>query len=131
MLTVVYFIKKSVCVKADGKLSEEFVIDVGVRQGCVMPLWLFNIYIYGLVREMKAKSGYRVVRMRLDRMEWQYVAKLFADDTMLFAEGQIDLWRAVDVFHSVCERRNLKVNAGKCKVMVFEKGKITDCSIKL
>lgn len=34
----------NVCVRVDGGLSESFSIHMDVKQGCVIPLWLFNIY---------------------------------------------------------------------------------------
>ena len=49
------------------------------------------------------------------------VACLFADDTVLFAESEEALQRVVDEFYSVCMRRKLQVNAGKC---VFERRKV-------
>ncbi len=45
------------CVKVDGQLSNSFGVRVGVRQGCVMSPWLFNIFMDGCMREMKAKVG--------------------------------------------------------------------------
>ncbi len=33
------------CVKIGGEISEHFEIKVGLRQGCVMSPWLFNIYM--------------------------------------------------------------------------------------
>ncbi len=48
---------------------------------------------------------------------------LFADDTVLLAESEGDLQRVVEEFYSVCKRRKLKVNAGKSKMMVFERRK--------
>ncbi len=41
----------------NGELSESFDVEVGVRQGCVMSLWLFNICMDGCVREMKVRVG--------------------------------------------------------------------------
>lgn len=32
------------CVRVEGDFSESFVIGMGVRQGCVMPQWVFNIF---------------------------------------------------------------------------------------
>ena len=31
-----------------------FLVNIGLRQGCGMSLWLFNVYIYGVVREVNA-----------------------------------------------------------------------------
>ncbi len=40
-------------VQVNGELNESFSVEVGVRQGCVMSPWLFNIYKHGCIREMK------------------------------------------------------------------------------
>ena len=42
----------------------------------------------------------------------------------LFAKSEKELQRVVDEFYSVCIRIKLKVNAGKSKVMVFEKREV-------
>ncbi len=36
---------------------------MGLRQGCVMSPWLFNIYIDGVIRKMKGKVGEVGVKM--------------------------------------------------------------------
>ncbi len=51
------------------------------------------------------------------------VASYYADDTVLLAESEGMLQRIVDEFGRVCTRRKLKVNAGKSKVIVFERAK--------
>ncbi len=43
---------------------------------------------------------------------------------MLLAECERKLQRVVDQSHSVCSRRKLRVNAGKSKVMVFEREEV-------
>ena len=52
---------------------------------------------------------------------------LFADDTVLLLVNEVQLQRVVDEFHKVCLRRKLKVNAGKSKVMVFERKEFEVC----
>ena len=42
---------------------------------------------------------------------------LFADDTALVADSEEKLCRLVSEFGTVCERRKLRVNVGKSKVM--------------
>lgn len=74
---------KEACVRVEGELSESFALGVGVRQGCVMSPWLFNIFMDGCMREMKAKVGNVGARLRLNEVSWSVVACLFADDTVV------------------------------------------------
>ncbi len=50
----------------DGELSDSFAIGVRVRQGCVMSLWLFNIFMDGCMREMQAKVGNVGARLKVN-----------------------------------------------------------------
>ena len=36
------YVDSSACVRIKGGVSEQFGIDSGVRQGCIMSPWLFN-----------------------------------------------------------------------------------------
>ncbi len=53
----------SACVKLNGETSKHFEIKMGLRQGCVMSSWLFNIYMDGVMREVKGKVGDSDLRM--------------------------------------------------------------------
>ncbi len=110
-------------VRVNGELSEYFNIEVGVRQGCVLSPWLFNIYRNGCIREMKVRVRDLGARLNARGVEQPLVAGLNADDTMLLAETEGMLQRIVDEFDRICKRRKLKVNSGKSKVMVFERAK--------
>ncbi len=44
-----FYEEASACVKISGETSEQFEIKVGLRQGCVMSPWLFNIYMDGRI----------------------------------------------------------------------------------
>ncbi len=59
--------------------------------------------------------------MRLNGEDFSVVTCLFVDGTVLLAESEEDLQRVVNEFYNVCKRRKLQVNAGKSKVMVFER----------
>ncbi len=77
------------------------------------------------MRKVKAKVGKIGAGLKINGMGWSAVtACLFADDTVLLAESERELQRVVDQFRNVCNRRKLRVNAGKSKVMVFERGEV-------
>ncbi len=60
---------------------------MGLRQGCVMSPWLFNIYMDGVMRKVKGKVGEVRVRMYYEERKWVLNSVLFADDTVLIAEN--------------------------------------------
>ena len=106
------------CVRVGSEMSNWFPVGVGLRQGCVMSPWLFNIYIDGVVREVNARVLGRGLEL-IDRNEdvWEMNQLLFADDTVVVADSEKKLCQLVSEFGKVCKRRKLRVNVGKSKVM--------------
>ena len=49
----------TVCVRIKEGDRGRFGIDSIVRQGCIMSLWLFNVYMDGLMKEIKRGMGRR------------------------------------------------------------------------
>ena len=97
-----------------------FPVNVGLRQGCVMSPWLFNVHIYmdGVVREVNVRvlgKGLELLGANGGRFEINQL--LFADDTALVGDSEEKLRRLVTEFGRVSERRKLRVNIGKSKVM--------------
>ncbi len=43
----------------EGGVDDWFEVNVGLRQGCVMSPWLFNVYMDGVVREVKLHQTFR------------------------------------------------------------------------
>ncbi len=72
---------------------------------------LFNIFMDGCMREMRAKVGKVGARLKLNGVDWAVAACLSSDDTVLLPESEKKLQRMVDQFHSVCSRRKLS----KCR----------------
>ena len=89
--------------------------------GCcsVMSPWLFNVRLY----EWHGSRGEcYCARERAGVAEckwWQFETNqlLFADDTALVADSEEKLCRLMSEFRRVCEKRKLRVNVGKSKVM--------------
>ena len=65
--------------------------------------------MFGLGKELELLSAYGG-RVEINQL-------LFADDTALVADSEEKLCRLVSEFGRVCERRKLRVNVGKRKVM--------------
>ena len=56
------YVGSKACVRVGNEVSEWFPVSVGLRQGCVMSPWLFNLYIDGVVREegqTQSRTGFR------------------------------------------------------------------------
>ena len=106
-------------VRVGNRESESFPVRVGLRQGCVMSPWLFNIFMDGVVREINARLGERGLGLIEGGggRNWIINQVLFADDTALVADSEEGLQQLVTEFGRVCKRRKLKVNVGKSKVM--------------
>ena len=65
------YVDSSACVRLKGGESERFRIDIGVRQGCIMSPWLFNVYIDRVMKEVKMGLERRGVRFLEDGKEWK------------------------------------------------------------
>ena len=105
------------CVRVGDSVSEWFPVRVGLRQGCVMSPWLFNLYMDGVVREVNARILGGGLSLENAGREWSLKQLLFADDTALVADTEEKLGQLVEEFGRVCRRRKLRVNVGKSKVM--------------
>ncbi len=116
----------SASVRVNVELSESFSVEVGMRQGCMISPWLFNIYMDGCIREMKVGVWDLGSRLNVRDVEQPLVAGLYVDDTVLLTENERKLQRIVDEFYRVCRRRKLKMNVGKSTLMVFERARDFD-----
>ena len=50
-----FYIDNRACVRVGNDVSEWFPVNVGLRQGCVISRWLFNVYIDAVVREVNVR----------------------------------------------------------------------------
>ena len=50
-----FYAGSKACVRVGNDMSEWFQVKVGLRQGCVMSPWLFNLYFDGVVREVNER----------------------------------------------------------------------------
>ena len=64
VLSTIVYVDSRVYVQGGYDVSEWFPVNVGLRQGCVMSPWLFNVYMDGVVREVNV----RVLGKRLEQL---------------------------------------------------------------
>ena len=83
-----------------------FLVNVGLRYGCVMSTWLFNVYMDGVIREVNVRvlgKGLELLSENGGRFEINQ--QLFADDTALVADSEEKLCRLVSEFGRVRIRK--------------------------
>ena len=87
--------------------SEEFEVKVGVHQGSVLSPLLFIIVLEALSQEFC--SG----------IPWE---DLYADDLVIIAESLEECVRRLLAWKEAMEKKGLRVNAGKTKIMICGMG---------
>ena len=112
-----FYVKSRACVRIGRREGEKFEVRMGLRQGCVMSPWLFNLVIDEVVRGMNREG--KGVKLRKKEGEWEVSILLFADDAVLVSDSVEGLSELVKEFERCCVDKGLKVNAKKSKVMVM------------
>ena len=87
--------------------SEEFEVKVGVHQGLVLSPLLFIIVLEALSREFHSV------------VPWE---DLYADDLVIIAESLEECVRRLLTWKEAMEKKGLRVNAGKTKIMTCGTG---------
>ena len=110
------YVNSLTCVRVKGGESECLRINSGVRQWCIMSLWLFNVYMGAVMEEVKMGMG-----------RWEESKDCLASCMQM-------TWfcmAMVGHFVEVCRRRGLKVIAGKSKGMVLVGEEGLECEVCL
>ena len=112
-------------VKVGGLESELFGVHRGVRQGCTLSPWLFNVFIDRVTREAR-----RHFRSEVKLSTGDVGVLLFADDMVVMAESVEGLQSNLQVLSDVLNRWELKVNWRKTKMMRVAR-KSEECEVKI
>ena len=87
-------------------------------------------YIYDAVMKVvKMGMGRKGVIFQEEGREWRLPGLLYAGDLIFCGESKEDLRAVVGRFLEVCRRRDLKVNAGKSKVIVLGEEEGLECEV--
>ena len=109
--------KQRAAVTVAGVVSQWFKVKKGIRQGCVLSPYLFNI-----VAEMAMRDALHGFEGGL-RLGGRLVNNLrYADDIVLIASSEKELQKLLDRIVQSGESYGLRINASKTKVMRQEGG---------
>ncbi|XP_050664361.1 uncharacterized protein LOC126965003 [Leptidea sinapis] len=102
----------SVC----NKKTSKYRLECGVRQGGVTSPDLFNLYVNGLIEELRGtKVGCHVGNVCVSNLS-------YADDMVLLSPSITGLRKLLSVCEHYANAHGLKYNVSKTKMMVFPAG---------
>ena len=119
-------------VNFNGKLSEKFAVDNGVKQGDIPAPTLFSIYLAALlwyafhdcdkgvhIRFRTTGGIFNLRRMHAKSLVSDELIRelLYADDADLVAHSLTDIQEIMDRFADACTKFGLTISLGKTKVM--------------
>ena len=101
--------------KMDGKVTEAFPINQGVRQGCVLSPLLFNIFMADLAKNLSSlEEGFEIGNSKINSIFW-------ADDIVLLCKNGSQLNKMIKMISDYCETNRLTINSKKTKCLIFNK----------
>ena len=95
--------------------TDWFQIGKGVRQGCILPPCLFNLYAEYIIQNPgldAAQAGIKTAERNINNLR-------YADDTTLMAEREEELKSLLMKVKVESEKVGLKLNIQKTKIMVY------------
>ena len=93
--------------------TDSFQIGKGVHQGCILSLYLFNLYAEYIMRNTgvdDAQAGIKIAGRNINNLR-------YADDTKLMAESEEELNSLLMKVKEESEKVGLKLNIQKTKIM--------------
>ena len=106
--------EQTAVVKTDTGLTEEFNIEKGVWQGCMLSANLFNLYTEKILREIYNASGVVIGGTNINNNR-------YAGDTALMATTAADLQERKTKINENWKTYGMEINVKKTKTMVVSK----------
>ena len=124
MLTIIISMYNDIksCVSYNGKCSDMFSCQVGLREGEILSPIMFSLYVNDLYDYLHARVGNGIlIDYDIDEITnyFNMFLLMYADDTVLFAESKAKLQELLRYYEQYCNDWDLKINVDKTKIMVF------------
>jgi len=103
-------------VKIGKKLTKEFWIERGVRQGCPLSPLLFILFIADIEEFMRKRQegGTTIGNKRIFTLA-------YADDLAMLAETRKEMERMLTSLENYLDKKKLELNSEKSKILIFQK----------
>src|SRR6267154_231547 len=99
----------------NGEVSKEVRVERGVRQGCVISPFLFNLYSEFMIKEaMENVEGIKFNEVNITDLR-------YADDAVLVADKRKKMKNMINRLNKTCKEYGMKINVKKTKVMKMNK----------
>ena len=109
-----WYSKQTVCIKWGRSISGFFCISNGVRQGGILSLKLFSVYIDDLSDKLvRCKVGCYIDNLCMNHV-------MYADDICLMAPSPAALQELIDICYDFSVQNDLSFNSSKLYCMVFK-----------
>ena len=108
------YARQEATVRTGHGTTDWFQIE-GVRQGCILSPWLFNLYAEYIMRNAgleEVQAGIKIARRNINNLR-------YADDTTLMAESEEELKSLLRKVKEESKTVGLKLNIQKTKIMAF------------
>ena len=96
--------------------TDQFKIGKGVRQGCILSPYLFNLYAEYITRNARldeAQAGIKIAGRNINNLR-------YADDSTRMAESKEELKSLLMKVKEETEKSNLKLNIEKIKIVASD-----------
>jgi hypothetical protein len=101
------------CLRINGRYTDWFEVNCGLKQGCVLSPVLFNLYVNSLSQLLNEfAKGVDIDGTIINNL-------FYADDLVLIAENEKDLQAMFDLLSGWCADNKMCVNMSKSKVVHF------------
>ncbi len=105
----------------NGKLSDVFDCNIGVRQGENLSPLLFAMFLNDMDSCFAEEGNEGIEFSLIEGQKFRLLSLLYAYDTVVFADSADELQKSLDALYNYSSMWKLKVNVDKTKIMIFSK----------